>query len=146
VISYDKYKNGYSDGNTRETSLQELFDKCDILSLHVPLTEETSGMVDELFIGRFRKPVYLLNTARGKVVNTRDLVAGLRSGKVAGAALDVLEYEDATFEQIGEASSPELDFLKASDNVILTPHIAGWTHESAVKLASVLVNKILEIQ
>ena len=146
VISYDKYKNGYSDGNTRETSLQELFDKCDILSLHVPLTEETAGMVDEAFIGRFRKPICLLNTARGKVVNTRDLVEGLRSGRIAGAALDVLEYEDATFEQIGEASSPELDYLKAADNVVLTPHIAGWTHESALRLASVLVGKILEIQ
>jgi D-3-phosphoglycerate dehydrogenase len=146
VISYDKYKHGYSDGNTRETTLDELFDKCDILSLHVPLTDETNFMVDASFISRFRKPIYLLNTARGKVVKTADLVAGLNSGKIAGAALDVLEYEDTSFEQLGGESSPELNYLKKADNVILTPHIAGWTHESAVKLAKVLVNKILKIQ
>ena len=146
VISYDKYKTGYSDGNTRETDMQELFASCDILSLHVPLTAETRFMVDEKFIGSFAKPIYLVNTSRGKVVKTRSLVDGLKSGKVLGAALDVLEYEDTTFEQISEKDAPELGYLKSADNVILTPHIAGWTRESNVKLATVLAEKILKNQ
>jgi D-3-phosphoglycerate dehydrogenase / 2-oxoglutarate reductase len=146
VISYDKYKTGYSDGSTRETDMEELFASCDILSLHVPLTAETRYLVDEKFIARFAKPFCLLNTARGKVVRTQALVAGLKSGKILGAALDVLEYEDTTFEQISDKASPDLDFLKAADNVILTPHIAGWTRESSVKLATVLAEKILKIQ
>jgi D-3-phosphoglycerate dehydrogenase len=146
VISYDKYKTGYSEGNTRETTMDELFGSCDILSLHVPLTSETRFMVNKKFIGRFEKPFYLVNTARGKVVKTHDLVEALKSGKILGAALDVLEFEDTSFEQIGADSSPDLDYLKAADNVILTPHIAGWTRESNVKLAVVLVEKILKNQ
>ncbi len=146
VISYDKYKTGYSDGNTRETGMEELFSRSDIVSLHVPLTEETMAMADASFIGKFAKSIWLVNTSRGKVVNTPHLAEALRSGKVLGAALDVLEYEDTTFEQIARESSPDLDYLKTSDKVILTPHIAGWTHESAVKLATVLVGKILKNQ
>jgi D-3-phosphoglycerate dehydrogenase / 2-oxoglutarate reductase len=144
VISYDKYKLDYSDGNTRETTLEEIFSKTDILSLHVPLTEETNHMADLDFFSRFSKNIYLINTSRGAVVNTRDLVTALRSGKVRGAALDVLEYEDASFEKLGMNAPEELDYLLRSDNVLLTPHIAGWTAESAVKLATVLVGKILD--
>jgi D-3-phosphoglycerate dehydrogenase len=146
VISYDKYKSGYSDGHTREMGMEELFASCDILSMHVPLTAETRFMVDEKYIGRFAKPIYLLNTSRGKVVKTESLVDGLRSGKILGAALDVLEYEDTTFEQISEKDAPGLAYLKSADNVILTPHIAGWTRESNVKLATVLAEKILKNQ
>lgn len=145
VISYDKYKHHYADGNTRETSMEELFKSCDVVSLHVPLTEETRYLAGTDFFGRFEKPIFLLNTSRGKVVRTADLVSALRSGKVLGAGLDVLEYEDASFEQIAATGSDELAYLKTSENVILTPHIAGWTHESNVNLAAVLVEKILEI-
>ena len=143
VISYDKYKKGYSDGNTRETSLEELFEKADIVSLHVPLTEETHYMVDDSFINRFNKNIRLINTARGPVINTADLVKNLRSGKIRGAALDVLEYEETSFEQVRQQLPPEYDFLIHADNVVLTPHIAGWTIESHIKLARVLVEKIL---
>ncbi len=142
VISWDKYKKDYSDGNTRETSLENLFELTDILSLHVPLTEETTWMVDDLFLGRFLKNIWLINTARGKVVRTSDLVKNLESGKVLGAALDVLEYEDSSFETLSGSLPPELNYLVGSDRVVLTPHIAGWTHESNVKLARVLVGKI----
>lgn len=146
VISYDKYKTDYSDGNTRETTMDELFETCDILSLHVPLTAETTFLADASFINRFAKPFYLLNTARGKIVRTTDLVEALRSGKIRGTALDVLEYEGTSFEEIAGRDTPELKYLKESDQVILTPHIAGWTHESNVKLARILVDKILKIQ
>ncbi len=142
VIAYDKYKTGYTDGNCAESSLEELFQQSDIISLHVPLTSETRYMADSAFFSRFAKPVYLINTSRGKVLKTADLVASLKSGKVLGAALDVLEYEDGSFEQLGE-TPPELAYLIQAENVILTPHIAGWTVESNLKLAKVLVDKII---
>jgi len=143
VISYDKYKSGYADGNTREVTLEEIMDRADILSLHVPLTEETTFMVNASFIGKFRKPFQLINTSRGKVVNTADLVAALKSGKVTGAALDVLEYEDNSFEKLSHTLPEDFRYLMEAENVILTPHIAGWTKESNVRLARVLVEKII---
>jgi len=144
VISWDKYKTNYTDGNTRETSLEKLFELTDILSLHVPLTEETTWMADDAFFQQFKKNIWLINTARGKVVRTSDLVKNLESGKVLGAALDVLEYEDSSFETISGSMPPELAYLAGSDRVVLTPHIAGWTRESNEKLARVLVGKICD--
>ena len=144
VISYDKYKQNYSDGNTCETSLEAIFDQSDIVSLHLPLTEETTWMVDDSFLKRFRKNIWLINTARGKIIRTADLVTNMVSGKVKGVALDVLEYEDTSFETMSVNLPPELSYLSASDHVVLTPHIAGWTHESNEKLARVLVEKIRE--
>lgn len=142
VISYDKYKKNYSDGNTRETDLDEIFESTDILSLHVPLTEETHYMVNKEFFGKFRKNIWLINTSRGRVVNTMDLSNQLKAGKVIGAALDVLEYEDSTFESLSGNRTEEFDYLLNADNVLITPHIAGWTLESNIKLAKVLVDKI----
>jgi D-3-phosphoglycerate dehydrogenase / 2-oxoglutarate reductase len=142
VISYDKYKKNYSDGNTRETDLDEIYQTADILSLHVPLTEETHHMVNSGFIGRFRKNIWLINTSRGTIVNTTDLSTHLAAGKVIGAALDVLEYEDSSFESLSGNFPKEFEFLIKADNVLFTPHIAGWTVESNYKLAKVLVDKI----
>jgi len=142
VISYDKYKTNYWDGNTQETSLAEIFEMSDILSLHVPLTEETHYMVDDLFISKFKKNIWLINTSRGPVVKTVDLVKNLKTGKVLGAALDVLEYEDSSFEKISKDLPEEYHYLTNAENVVLTPHIAGWTAESNYKLARVLVEKI----
>jgi D-3-phosphoglycerate dehydrogenase / 2-oxoglutarate reductase len=143
VISYDKYKKNYSDGNTLETTLETIFDTADIVSMHVPLTEETLFMCDKIFFERFRKKIWFINTSRGKVVKTSDLADQVRSGKIHGAALDVLEYEDSSFENLRGKFSEALRFLMSSDKVILTPHIAGWTVESNIKLAKVLVDKIL---
>lgn len=143
VISWDKYKTGYSDGNTREVAMEEIFELADILSLHVPLTEETTWLVDASFIAQFRKPIILMNTSRGKVVKTSDLVEALKTGKVSGAALDVLDYEDHSFEALAQALPDDFRYLMEAGNVILTPHIAGWTHESEIRLARVLVEKIL---
>ena len=102
-------------------------------------------MVDDGFLSRFSKNIWIVNTARGPVIRTSDLVKHLQSGKVLGAALDVLEYEDSSFEKLGADLPADLRFLLASDRVVLTPHIAGWTRESNVRLASVLVEKILSV-
>ena len=144
VISYDKYKTGYSDGFTVESSLQDLFETADIVSMHVPLTEETRYMADTGFFRSFQKNIWFINTSRGMVVDTRDLAASLKSGKVKGAALDVLEYEDASFELLRSGVPEELKYLMNAENVVLTPHIAGWTEESKFKLAKVLVDKIIK--
>ena len=144
VISYDKYKTDYSDGNTLESTQEEVFETADIVSLHVPLTEETRLMCNQDFFSRFRKNIWFINTSRGQVVNTADLAQALRSGKVIGAALDVLEYESSSFEKLSGQFPEEFSYLAKSDKVILTPHIAGWTVESNIKLAKVLVDKILK--
>jgi D-3-phosphoglycerate dehydrogenase / 2-oxoglutarate reductase len=144
VIAYDKYKFDYTDRYCRETTMQEIQERADILSLHVPLTKETTYLVDNDYLSKFRKDIFLVNTSRGNVVKTEDLVQNLKSGKVIGAALDVLEYETASFETIGAENMPEpFKYLVNSDKVILTPHVAGWTQESNVKLAEVLSDKII---
>ncbi|MDD2386924.1 MAG: NAD(P)-dependent oxidoreductase [Bacteroidales bacterium] len=143
TISYDKYKTGYADGNTTEVSLVDIFEKSDVLSLHVPLTEETNYLVDENFISNFKKDIFLINTARGFVVKTQDLVAGLKTGKILGAALDVIEYEESSFEKTGDLlNNKNFQYLAKQQNVIMSPHIAGWTNESKLRLATVLIDKI----
>ncbi len=144
VIAYDKYKTNYSDAYCQEKQLSDLFEQCDVLSLHVPQTPETIYMVNDEFLGQFKKPIYLINTARGKVVCIADLVKHLKSGQVKGACLDVLEYEKTSFEDLHANELPkEFQYLIDADNVLLSPHVGGWTHESNVKLAQVLANKII---
>ncbi len=142
VIAYDKYKVGYSGELVRESSMVELWETADIVSLHVPLTEETRGLADGEFFSKFRKDIFFMNTSRGQVVKTSDLVRALKSGKVKGAALDVLEFEDSSFEALLGDITEDFRYLLEAENVVLTPHIAGWTVESNVKLARVLVEKI----
>lgn len=144
VLAYDKYRSGFSQDHVAEVDLATLQAKSDIISLHVPLTDETTYMVNRQFIDALAKPVYLINTARGMVVDTRALVDGLKYGKIAGAALDVLEYEDISFEELKPADFPApFHYLTSCDNVILSPHIAGWTHESSRRHAEVLAEKII---
>ena len=144
VIAYDKYKFNFSDEYVKEVSLDEIFDKSDILSFHVPLTEETRFMFNESFINKFKNNFWLINTSRGPVVNTDDLVSGLKTKKIKGAALDVVEYEETSFETLSTKELPEAwKYLISSDKVILSPHIAGWTEESKIKLAKVLAEKII---
>lgn len=146
VIAFDKYKKGFSDKFVKEVSLQTLFDETDILSLHIPLTEETNYMVNDDFINSFAKSIFIINTSRGKIINTKDLVKNIKSGKIRGAALDVLEYENQSFESKGEITDKETyEYLINSNHVILTPHIAGWTFESYKKIAEVLVAKIRKL-
>lgn len=143
VIAYDKYKVGYGDACVKETTMDELHRKCDIVSLHVPLTDETVYLVDDSFIHSFHKNIFLINTSRGKVVKTEDLLKHLQTGKVLGAALDVLEWEDATFENLQDHRHRSLfNELMQCERVILTPHVAGFSLESNYKLAKVIVDKI----
>jgi D-3-phosphoglycerate dehydrogenase / 2-oxoglutarate reductase len=144
VIAYDKYKSNFSDEYVKEVRLDEIFEKTDVLSLHVPLTEETHYMIDKNIIGSFKKQFWLINTSRGPVVNTEDLVVYIRNGKIKGCALDVIEYEETSFEKLQTKEFPEpWKYIIGSEKVILTPHIAGWTKESKVKLAKVLSEKII---
>lgn len=143
VIAYDKYRKDYSDDFVREASMEEIYSETDILSLHVPLTPETKYLVDLNFLENFDKSIYLVNTSRGRVVNTGDLVKALESGKVKGAVLDVIEYESHTFEALNSKDLPvTLRYLMDSDKVLITPHIAGYSIESKFKLAKVLADKI----
>ena len=142
VIAYDKYKTGFGNDYVQEVGLEQIFEHTDILTLHVPLTQETHYMVDGRFIKRFRKRFYLINTSRGQVVKTSDLVKFLKKGKIYGAALDVLEYEKHNFEL--QADSPDLAYLRTAPNVILTPHIAGLTRQSYYKLSDVMASKIIK--
>ena len=144
VICYD-IKPDVGDENAEQVSLEEFFKQADVVSLHTPQTPQTLKMINTNFINQFSKPFWFLNTARGKSVVTEDLVKALKSGKILGAGLDVLEYEKSSFEDFfTEENLPSpFKFLLNADNVILTPHIAGWTIESKTKLAQVIVDKIV---
>ncbi|WP_250435593.1 2-hydroxyacid dehydrogenase [Hanstruepera flava] len=166
VICYD-IQDDVGDENAKQVSLKEFQERVDVLSLHTPQTPLTLNMINETFINSFAKPFWFINTARGKSVVTSDLVSALKSGKVLGAGLDVLEYEKASFEnlfKISNVSSSEVErsqlgldstrpdeqhnlpeafkYLIKAENVLLTPHVAGWTIESKEKLAQTIVDKI----
>lgn len=142
IIAYDKYKPaGHAPSYVEEVTLDELQARADVLSLHVPLTDETHHMVRSEFIERFDHPFYLINTARGPVVNTADLAEAVRQGKVLGGALDVQEYEQMVKDGI-DTSHPDLQYLLTCPNMLFTPHVAGWTVESKYKLAKFLGEKI----
>jgi len=145
VLAYDKYKTGFSDDYVAEVQMDRIFEEVDILSLHIPLSEETTSLVDTSYLQNFKKKIILINTSRGRCVNTADLVAAIDGGRVTGAALDVLEYEKQSFEDLDDASLPKAyKYLVSSDKVILSPHIAGWTHESKLKLAQTILEKVLK--
>ncbi len=143
VLCYDIQEN-VGDTNARQVSFAEFQEKVEVLSLHIPWTPETDKMVNTAFIQGFAKPFWIINTSRGKNIVTADLVSALQSGKVLGAGLDVLEYEKLSFETLfQDKTTPEaFQYLLNAKNVILTPHIAGWTFESHERLAQVIVDKI----
>lgn len=142
VIFHDILPN-LSDEFATQVSLNQLKNEADILSLHIPLTPQTQDLIDEKFISEMAKNFYFINTSRGKNVKTKDLVSAIKSGKIKGAALDVLEYETPSFENL-ESENADFRFLLNSEKAIVTPHIAGWTHESKEKLAQIVVDKILK--
>ncbi|PTM05211.1 MAG: hydroxyacid dehydrogenase [Bacteroidetes bacterium] len=143
ILSYDKYKSNYAPVGIEEVDLKTLQAEADILSIHIPQTDENIKLVDATFLAQFKKPIYLINTARGKIVESHSLVAAIESGAVLGACLDVLEYEKSSFESIFQGEKPAaLDYLLKSDKVILSPHIAGWSFESNEKMAQVILKKL----
>lgn len=143
ILAYDKYKSGFGNEWVTESGMDQIFEEADIVSLHLPLTDETQWLVDSMFLGRFSKPIYLINTSRGQIVRTADLVEALRNKTVSGACLDVLEFEKFSFEDIQQQQLPQIfQELLRFPNVLLSPHIAGWTHESHRRMAEVLIEKI----
>lgn len=143
VLAFDKYKTDFSDGFAKESTMQALFSLCDIVSLHVPLTAETNGLVTKDWIQAFEKPIVLLNLARGGIVNLPDLCASLHSGKVVGAGLDVLENEN--LQSMTEVQQFHFNQLIALPQVVLSPHVGGWTNESYRKISEVLLQKINQL-
>ena len=142
VLCYD-IKPNVGDENAKQVSLYELQQNADVLSLHTPQTPLTLNLINTEMINQFKKSFWFINTARGKSVVTKDLVEALKTGKILGAGLDVLEYEKASFENLFSADMPEaFQYLIDAKNVILSPHVAGWTVESKEKLAQTIVNKI----
>lgn len=142
VICYDILAK-VGDENAKQVSWEEFIAQTDVLSLHTPQTPETLGLVNSELLDSFQNPIYFINTARGKSVVTQDLVVALKSGRVKGACLDVHEYEKSSFENLNFSELPEaFQYLLKAENVVLEPHIAGWTHQSKEKLAQVIVDKI----
>ena len=142
VLCYD-IKEHIGDDNATQVTLEEFQEKVDVVSLHIPQTPLTLGMINADFINAFKKLFWFINTARGKSVVTKDLVEALKSGKIIGAGLDVLEYEKSSFEDLFTSEMPAaFKYLIHSENILLTPHIAGWTIESKEKLAQTIVDKI----
>lgn len=141
VIAYDKYKTGFSDRYAREVSMEDIVKHSDVLSLHIPLTPETNGLVDDEYLFHFKKPIFLINTARGKAVKTSAVLNAIKQGKILGAGLDVLEVEK--FPALGEQTW--FDELRQSGKVILSPHVAGWTFDSYRKLSEVMAEKLVSV-
>lgn len=142
VLCYDILPN-VGDENATQVSLAQLQEQADVFSLHTPWTPETDKMINADFLSKFKKSIWFINTARGNSVVTEDLVEALKAGKVVGAGLDVLEFEKLSFETLFEGETPKpLTYLLQAENVLLTPHIAGWTFESHQKLAQTIVDKI----
>ena len=143
VLCYD-IQSSVGDENCKQVSLEELQKKADVLSLHTPQTVLTEKMVNTAFIEGFEKNFWLINTARGKSVVTKELVLALKSGKILGAGLDVLEYEKSSFENLFSNDQMPVDFkyLIQAENVLLSPHVGGWTIESKEKLAQTIVSKV----
>ncbi len=142
IIAYDKHRSGFGGERVQEVDLEEFKARTEVLSIHTNLTSETSGMVNYNFLKSFENPLYLINTARGPIIPLDDLGRALKEGIVLGACLDVLETEGQSFEKMQSTQGFE-DLLK-SDTVFFSPHVAGWTHESNYKMASVLAGKIIK--
>jgi D-3-phosphoglycerate dehydrogenase len=142
ILVYDKYKPALTIGGAERCTLDQLQAEVDLLSIHLPLTQETYSLVDDNFINGFAKPFYLVNTARGEVVQLAALVNGLKSGQLLGLAVDVLENEKLQYLSPGQAES--FLYLKDSDKVIFTPHVAGWTYQSYQRINEVLVDKLVK--
>lgn len=143
ILAYDKYKTGFSNEYVQESTLENLYEKAEIISFHIPQNEETIHWANDAFFHKVKQQFYLINLSRGKIVHTSALAKAIESGKVKGAVLDVLEYETTSFSTVFSTALPaDFQYLIDSDKVLLSPHVGGWTHESYYKLSSVLADKI----
>jgi D-3-phosphoglycerate dehydrogenase len=140
VLAYDKYHFGFSGGHVKEANLEQVFRYSDVISMHVPLTDETHHMANDNFFKSLEQTPFFINTSRGKIVNTAALINALKSGKISGAALDVLENEK--LDSYNNAERLQLDWLLQQPNVIITPHIAGYSLEAFYKMSKILLKKL----
>ena len=140
VLAYDKYKFDFSAGYIKEANFEQVCKYSDVISFHVPLTDETYHMADKTFFNSLEKQPFFLNTSRGKVTDTAELISALQNGKIAGAGLDVLENEN--FETYTNIENDQLDWLLLQPNVIITPHIAGYSNEAFYKMSKILLEKL----
>lgn len=143
ILVYDKYQSTITDDFVQQVTLAELYENADVISFHIPQNEETLFWANATFFHRIKKNFYLLNLSRGKIVHTESLLNAIETGKVKGAGLDVLEFEKASFENFEENQNSTFSKLIASDKVLLTPHVGGWTTESYFKLSNILADKII---
>jgi len=141
VLTHDKYRANYGDAFAEEATMARIMADADVLSLHVPLTDDTRMLIDDAFVARMQKPFYLLNVSRGEVASLSAVVRGLESGKIRGAGLDVLENEKLA--RLTPDQQTAFNYLRQSDRTVLTPHVAGWTHESYVRINEVLVRQMV---
>ena len=143
ILAYDKYLANYNFKST----LKDIFQKADILSMHINLNKENTYYVDRKFIENFKKPIYLINTSRGKCVKNEAIVYGLKNQKILGACLDVMENEKTSFEDIVvKKNDTNLNYILRSEKTILSPHIAGWTKESKIKISNLITEKIISLK
>jgi D-3-phosphoglycerate dehydrogenase len=143
VLAYDKYLINYGDGNALAAEMDRIFEEAEIVSLHIPLTRETHGMIDTAYLQRFSRSIHLINTSRGKIIRHQDLLGAVRRGKVLSAACDVYENED--FQNLTALEKMTFEQLTETGKVIFTPHIAGKSYEARKKIAEVLWTKILSL-
>ena len=139
VIAYDKYKTGFSDRYAREVSMEDIVKHSDVLSLHIPLTAETNGLVDDEYLFHFKKPIFFINTSRGKTARVSAVLDAIKKSKILGAGLDVLEVEK--FPALAEQAW--FGELRQSGKVLLSPHVAGWTFDSYRKISEVMAEKLV---
>ncbi|AHM59413.1 D-isomer specific 2-hydroxyacid dehydrogenase NAD-binding protein [Flammeovirgaceae bacterium 311] len=143
IIAYDNGRKGFGSELVEEVSLEKLQEEADVVSFHIPLNQQNRGLVNTAYLEAFKKNIYLINTARGEIIPLQDLAQALKSGKVKAAALDVLENEK--LHQLSPLQQDNFSYLITNDNVLLSPHVAGWTHESYKKINQVLVRKLKDV-
>lgn len=140
ILAYDKYKTGFSDAYVKEATMEELYERAEVVSVHLPLTEETFHIANEAFFNRFKKPVWFINAARGKLTDTAALITALEKGTIAGACLDVLENEKLSTYTAEEKA--QFEKLLSFPNTVMTPHIAGYSHEASIKMPRIVLEKL----
>ena len=143
VLAYDKYVPDFKSDFAVPANMEAIFNEAEVLSFHTPLTPETRGLFDEAYMAKFKKPFYLVNTARGEIAPFSTIVGGIQAGKIAGAVLDVLENEK--LQKLSPEQQGHFEFLAHSPKVLMTPHVAGWTFESYEKINEVLIEKIKQL-